>query len=159
MPTPQTWQGERLQEPLTLMGRHARLEPLVPAHAPDLYWAGQAPDIWRYVAAPQGPFASVPDAAQWVAHALADHAAGVGVPLALIVLATGSAMGRTGYFWETRWAKRPREIGGTWLCPDFWRTAASGQVLRPEPMPSARRQRDHGHVMDLTDMGERPLAV
>ena len=72
MPTPQTWKGAVIQEPLTLVGRHVRLEPLAPSHASDLYRAGHAPDIWLYLAEPRGPFASEPDAAQWIAHILAD---------------------------------------------------------------------------------------
>jgi N-acetyltransferase len=105
------------------VGHHVRLEPLAPAHAPDLYRAEHAPDIWRYLVELRGPFASVPDAAQWIARALADHAAGGQVPFAIILLATGCTIGSTSYFLEIRWANRTLEIGGTWLCPDYWRTA------------------------------------
>jgi N-acetyltransferase len=49
-------------------------------------------------------------------------AAGVRVPFAIIFLATGCTIGSTSYFFETRWANRTLEIGGTWLCPDYWRT-------------------------------------
>jgi N-acetyltransferase len=125
MPTPPTWKGAVLQEPLSLVGHHVRLEPLAPSHASDLYRAGHAPDIWRYLAEPRGPFVSVPDAALWIAHALADHEAGVRLPFASIFLATGCAIGSTSYFFETRWANRTLEIGGTWLCPDYWRTAVN----------------------------------
>jgi N-acetyltransferase len=113
MTIPQAWKGERIQEPLTLVGHHVRLEPLAPAHAPDLYRAGQAPDIWLYLAEPRGPFASVPNAVQWVAHVLEDYEAGVRVPFAIIFLATGRAIGSTSYFFETRWANCTLEIGGT----------------------------------------------
>ncbi len=65
----------------------------------------------------------MPDAAQWIARALADHAAGGQVPFAIILLATGCTIGSTSYFLEIRWANRTLEIGGTWLCPDYWRTA------------------------------------
>jgi hypothetical protein len=91
MTTPQAWKGEEIREPLTLVGRHVHLEPLVPAHAPDLYRAGQAPDIWRYLAEPRGSFASVSDAAQWVAHVLADYEAGVRVPLGVPVTSSRPA--------------------------------------------------------------------
>jgi RimJ/RimL family protein N-acetyltransferase len=70
----------------------------------------------------------VPDAAQWIACALADHAAGVRVPFAIILLATGCTIGSTSYFLEIRWANRTLEIGGTWLCPDYWRTAVNSSA-------------------------------
>lgn len=54
MITPQAWKGEAIREPLTLVGRHVRLEPLVPSHAPDRDRAGDAPDIWLYLAVPRG---------------------------------------------------------------------------------------------------------
>jgi RimJ/RimL family protein N-acetyltransferase len=125
MTTPQAWQGEGIREPLILVGRHVRLEPLAPSHAPDLYQAGHAADIWQYLATPRGPFASVSDAAQWVTSVLADYAAGVRLAFAVILVATGGAIGSTSYFFETRWANRTLEIGGTWLCPDYWRTAVN----------------------------------
>ena len=94
------------------MRHHVRLEPLAPAYAPDLYRAEHAPDIWLHLVEPRGPFAPLPDAAQWIAPALADHAAGVRAPLALTLLATGCPIGSTSYFLEIRWANRPLKIGG-----------------------------------------------
>jgi len=94
-------------------------------HATDLYHAGQAPDIWQYLSLPRGPFATVPDAAQWIHRALADHVAGVRLPFAIIFLDTGGAIGSTSYFFETRWPNRTLEIGSTWLCPDYWRTVVN----------------------------------
>jgi hypothetical protein len=102
MPTPPAWKGVGIREPITLVGRHVRLEPLAPLHAPDLYQGGHTPDIWLYLTEPRRLFASVADAAQWVAHVLTDHAAWVRVPFAVIFLATGRAIGRTSDFFETR---------------------------------------------------------
>ena len=37
--------------PVTLTGRHVRLEPLCPAHVPDLTVAAAEEEIWRYLPA------------------------------------------------------------------------------------------------------------
>jgi RimJ/RimL family protein N-acetyltransferase len=58
--TPPPWPG-----PMALEGRYARLEPLCPAHADDLFAANRADDaIWDYL--PYGPFATPGDYRAWV---------------------------------------------------------------------------------------------
>lgn len=125
MKTPAAWKGAPIGEPVHLIGRHVRLEPLTLDHASDLYRAGAAPEIWPYLVEPHGPFSSPSDAARWIEHVLEDQAAGVRLPFAIVSTAAGAAIGSTGYFLETRWANRTLEIGGTWLSRDHWRTAAN----------------------------------
>jgi len=36
-------------KPVTLTGRHVRLEPLAYSHVPDLFAGGTDPGIWQYI--------------------------------------------------------------------------------------------------------------
>jgi RimJ/RimL family protein N-acetyltransferase len=125
MPAPTTWKGAPVSDALELTGRHVRLAPLALHHAADLHNAGQRSDIWQFVADPKGPFVDPAHAERWIAHAIEERAAGVRLPFAIIHLATGRAIGSTSYYFEGRWANRTLEIGGTWLAPQHWRTAAN----------------------------------
>lgn len=125
MTTPAAWKGEPLAEPPTLLGHHVRLEPLSLDHASDLHLAGDSPEIWSYLAETRGAFTSLGDAAEWIGRVLAEHAAGVRLPFAIVSITNGAAVGSTSYFFETRWANRTLEIGGTWLSPRCWRTAVN----------------------------------
>lgn len=79
------------------------------------------------MAVENGPHPRVADAAQWVTDTLADRDIGMRLPFAIIFLAAECVIGSTGYFFESRWANRTLEIGGTWLCPDYWRTAVNAE--------------------------------
>jgi N-acetyltransferase len=125
MKAPAAWKGASIDEPVPLIGRHVRLEPLTLAHSPDLYRAGGAPEIWTHLVDPWGPFTSIADASRWVEHVLEEQTAGVRLPFAIVSAVTGAAIGSTGYFFEARWANRVLEIGGTWLSCEHWRTAAN----------------------------------
>lgn len=121
MNAPSAWKGAPV-EPATLMGQAVRLEPLSTKHAPDLYTAGQDPDIWTYLADPSEPFASEQAALTWVEHALGEERASVRIPFAIVHQTLGRAIGSTSYFYETRWANATLEIGSTWLNPSYFRT-------------------------------------
>lgn len=123
MTTSTTWKGARLAAPPTLLGKHVRLEPLALDHAGDLHLAGDATEIWSYLAESRGPFTSRDDAAAWIARVLEEQAEGFRWPFAIVSLDTGAAVGSTSYFFEKRWANRTLEVGGTWLSPRVWRTA------------------------------------
>lgn len=105
--------------PVTLTGQYVRLEPLVEAHAPDLFRAAADAEIFRYML--YGPFQSEAEVIEWIKDAHAKAAAGVEVPFATVHLASGRAIGSTRYMYIDR-RNRVLEIGSTWLARDYWRT-------------------------------------
>jgi RimJ/RimL family protein N-acetyltransferase len=106
--------------PTTLVGRHARLEPLTPAHAGDLLDIASEPEIWRYM-----PFGSLADPGSlnpWIQSLVAEREEGTGHAFAIIDTASGRAVGSSSYFdyhEKDRWL----EIGRTFLGKPYWRTA------------------------------------
>lgn len=112
--------------PVVLEGRHVRLEPLEPHHAPDLA-AAVAPEIWRYLDGP--PPLSEADVAAFIDEALAVAADGSQIPFATVHRASGRAVGST-RFMDIRPAHRALEIGWTWLGKPWQRTAANTEAKR-----------------------------
>jgi len=106
--------------PVILEGKHARLEPLAPDHAVDLYDAGSDPEIWRYL--PRDPFADAGDTRRWIAEALAAAGEGREVPFAIVARDSGRAAGSTRYL-DIRPADRALEIGWTWVGAPWQHTA------------------------------------
>lgn len=103
--------------PVTLLGRHVRLEPLRTDHAADLHEAARDPSIWTYLSR-----AAFPDTEGWIAEALAEVAAGRQIAFATIDLEAGRAVGSTRYL-DIRPTDRGIEIGSTWLETAAQRTA------------------------------------
>ncbi|MFD0277791.1 GNAT family N-acetyltransferase [Kitasatospora sp. NPDC127111] len=113
----------KLPAPVTLTGRHVRLEPLVRDHLADL-WAtvGPDPDVWRWI-----PFAAPTNEEELGAILdirLAEVAAGTAVKFAVIDLESGRAVGVTGYY-AFNAEDELVEIGGTWYARSAWRTAVN----------------------------------
>lgn len=108
--------------PLTLEGRHVRLEPLEQKHARELLDAGRDESIWSYM--PYKIGTTLEDAEDWIVKALAPVAEGREVAFAIIDLASGNAVGSTRYL-EIRPVHRSLEIGWTWLCPEVQRSAVN----------------------------------
>ncbi|MBI3241423.1 MAG: GNAT family N-acetyltransferase [Chloroflexi bacterium] len=106
-------------EPVTLMGRHVRLEPLNPSHAEDLLIAGRDPEVWTYM--PRHAFETLEDVKAWIAWSLEQAAKGTDSPFAIINLVTGKAVGST-RFMDIATADRRLEIGWTWLAREAWQT-------------------------------------
>lgn len=106
--------------PVTLLGRHVRLEPLGAGHAADLREAGSDPAIWTYLSG--SAFREVADAESYIARALDEVAAGRQIAFATIDLESGRAVGATRYL-EIRPDDRGIEIGSTWLGRAAQRTA------------------------------------
>ena len=119
--------------PVVLAGRHVRLEPLTPAHAPRLGAAG-AGDRSTF------GLTSVPDdaasAAAYIAALLADAGAGSALPFATL-LPDGEVVGATRFlgleYWPVGDPRPPgvpvvAEIGGTWLAPKVQRTAVNTEA-------------------------------
>src|SRR5258708_6067344 len=102
-------------KPVTLTGRVVRLEPLSEAHVPDLAVVGQDDSLWAYI--PYSPVHSEADM-------LAREARGTDLPLAVVLQATGRALGLTRYL-NIDPANRALEIGGSWYGRAYQRTAVN----------------------------------
>lgn len=109
-------------QPITLTGRHVRLEPLSEAHVPDLAAVGLDPEVWRYML--YGDIDSEAKMLGFVRDLLARQARGTDLPFAVIDLASGRAVGCTRYM-DIRPHDRGLEIGGTWYGAAFRRTAVN----------------------------------
>jgi N-acetyltransferase len=109
-------------EPVTLTGKHVRLEPLSESHIPGLTLAGGDSSIWRYML--YGEVTSEERMADWVRDILSRKAVGTDQPFAVIHLASGKVAGATRYM-EIRPAHRGLEIGGTWYGTEYQRTAVN----------------------------------
>jgi N-acetyltransferase len=119
--------------PITLAGKHVRLEPLSRAHVPALVAAATSGSRETY------GFTRVPateaEATAYIDEALALHAADKALPFATIDATTGRVVGSTRYLNVEFWAwpagnplQRGEdvpdvvEIGATWLAPAAQRT-------------------------------------
>ena len=111
-------------EPVTLEGKHVRLEPLSLAHHAALCEAGLDEDVWRWIAAPvRGP----EEMRGYIEMALAEQAAGTALPFATIERASGRAIGSTRYGNIDR-SNRHVEIGWTWIARPWQRTAVNTEA-------------------------------
>lgn len=106
-------------EPVTLVGKHVRLEPLKMEHSPDLLEAGKSEEVWRFLPNPQPQ--NLADMQAILKTALDFQAAGSRIPFATIDLESGRAIGTTSYL-DIQPANRGIEIGWTWLGRAYWRT-------------------------------------
>ncbi|MER5349601.1 GNAT family protein [Kitasatospora sp. NPDC002551] len=112
-----------LPVPVTLTGRHVRLEPLDRRHLSELWAAvGADPEVWRWI--PFGAPASEEELGAILDRRLAEVAAGSAVKFAVIDLASGRAVGITGYYAFDA-EDELVEIGGTWYARSVWRTAVN----------------------------------
>jgi RimJ/RimL family protein N-acetyltransferase len=110
--------------PVTLQGRHVRLEPLSLAHHADLCRVGLQDEIWRWgVEAVRTP----EEMRAYVETALAERSAGQSLPFAIVHRESGRAVGSTRYGNIAR-AHRRVEIGWTWLGIPWQRTAVNTEA-------------------------------
>jgi RimJ/RimL family protein N-acetyltransferase len=122
-----------------LTGRHVRLEPLQPRHAPGLAAAAATDtELYRLTRVPLSEEA----ARQYVAAAEAARQAGTAAPFAVVRLADESVIGSTRLFDLEQWAwpeGHPRhghdgpdtcEIGHTWLAASAIRSGANTEMKR-----------------------------
>ncbi|WP_354641724.1 GNAT family N-acetyltransferase [Kitasatospora camelliae] len=113
----------KLPAPITLTGRHVRLEPLGRAHVPDLFAAGGGDEeVWRWIPTPVPR--TVEEMAAVVDARLADTAC---EPFAVVDRASGRAIGVTCYF-DASAEDELLEIGGTWYARAVWRTAVNTEA-------------------------------
>lgn len=109
-------------QPVTLIGRGVRLEPLSEAHVPDLAAVGLDPHIWEHML--YGNIVTEAQMRSWVQDMLQRQTRGADLPFAVIYLRTGRAIGGTRYL-EIQRAHRGLEIGGTWYGPEYQGTAVN----------------------------------
>jgi RimJ/RimL family protein N-acetyltransferase len=112
-------------EPVVLVGKYVRLEPLSEAHIPGLTLAGGDPSIWRYML--YGEVTSEAKMADWVREILSRKAAGTDQPFAVVHIESGKIAGATRYM-EIRPAHCGLEIGGTWYGKEFQRTPVNTET-------------------------------
>jgi RimJ/RimL family protein N-acetyltransferase len=111
-------------EPVTLAGRHVRLEPLSRAHLDALWEAAADPDLWRHTLT---RIANREDLSAYVEAALADQARGTALPFATVDLASGRVAGST-RFANASPVDRRVEIGYTFVARPFQRTAVNTEA-------------------------------
>lgn len=107
-------------QPVTLIGRWVRLEPLRPEHAEALWPQADEPEIWRYM--PYGEVNSLDKLRTVIEDLLGRQARGTDLCFAVFDDVTGAAAGMTRYMTIDR-PNRSLEIGGTWYGKSYRRTA------------------------------------
>ncbi|MEU9008413.1 GNAT family protein [Streptomyces sp. NPDC048479] len=112
--------------PLTLTGRHVRLEPLTMEHLGDLFAAGGGDDeVWRWQGGPTPHTQDELGATLGELLEAAEH--GTYIPFAVIRRATGRAVGWT-TFMDVDAENERLEIGWTWYGRASWRTAVNTEA-------------------------------
>ncbi len=111
--------------PVTLEGRHVRLEPLTLAHVPGLAAVGCDERIWKLML--YGDIRAEADMRAWVENLLHRQQQGTDLPFAVIFRETGKVVGATRYM-DIRPVHRGLEIGGTWYAMDYQRTAVNTET-------------------------------
>ena len=111
-------------EPLTLEGRHVRLEPLSLDHHAQLCEVGLDETIWRWSPA---PVRTPEEMRTYIETALEEQARGASLPFVTIERALGQVMGSTRYGNIDR-SNRRLEIGWTWINPRWQRTSVNTEA-------------------------------
>ena len=111
-------------EPVTLEGRHVRLEPMSRAHLGGLTEVGLDGELWRWTAT---RIASPEEARAYVEAALEEQARGVSLPFVTVERGRGRVVGST-RFGNIDPANRKAEIGWTWIGRAWQRTAVNTEA-------------------------------
>ncbi|GGT47958.1 N-acetyltransferase [Streptomyces kurssanovii] len=112
--------------PVTLTGRHVRLEPLTEGHLSDLFAAGgKDEEVWRWQGGPAPQ--SEAELGDTLRELLAEAEQGRYVPFAVIHLGSGRAVGWT-TFSDVDVRDERLEIGWTWYGRAHWRTAVNSEA-------------------------------
>lgn len=106
-------------EPVTLVGKHVRLEPMTEAHIPGLTVIGVGQSFWDFML--YGNMETEADMQNWVRDIIARGEKGTDLPFVAIHLASGQVAGATRYL-NIMPKDRGLEIGGTWYGPEFQRS-------------------------------------
>jgi len=111
--------------PVTLEGRHVRLEPLADSHLPALREAARDPEIFTWWLS--RPLGEGTEMDRWMDEARRGQAAGTDVVFVTVRRADGRVVGTTRYM-DIRRTARALEIGGTWLAREAQRTAINTEA-------------------------------
>lgn len=115
--------GDGSLGPVTLAGRHIRLEPLRPEHAAGLLAAAR-PEVWAHTSA----ILDTPEAIDhYIAAALTTQEQGREYPFAVVEAENGRILGSTRYL-DVNHQHRAAEIGWTWYTPEVWGTAVNPEA-------------------------------
>lgn len=109
--------------PVTLSGRHVRLEPVGPEHLKGLLEAARDDRIWAWLPKTLQSRASM---TAFIDEAAAATRAGTEYPFAVVLRDAGRLVGST-RFMNIAPSSRGLEIGWTWYAPDTW-----GTYVNPE---------------------------
>jgi RimJ/RimL family protein N-acetyltransferase len=110
--------------PVTLEGRHVRLEPLAKAHLAGLAAVGLDEELWRWIPT---QVRTAEEMAAYIETALEEQARGVSLPFAIVEKSSGRAIGSTRYGNIDRTHHRV-EIGWTWVAAEWQRTAVNTEA-------------------------------
>jgi len=108
-----------------ITGGHIVLEPLGMRHVDDLLEAAADDSIWRWM--PVGPMRTRAEVVGWVQAALDAGARAEEVTFAIVLRASGRAVGSTRFLDITR-AHRRMEIGWTWIAREHQRTRVNTEA-------------------------------
>jgi RimJ/RimL family protein N-acetyltransferase len=110
--------------PVTLQGKHVRLDPMRREHLDGLIAAGSFEEIWTWLSVrPKGRDGF----AAWIDAALAAQLAGTELPFTTFDRATGEIVGATRYL-NISPPDRRLEIGWTWITPSRQRTVVNTEA-------------------------------
>jgi N-acetyltransferase len=131
---PVTASAQQATAPVTLVGKHVRLDPLQHHHVKGLVAAATgAGDLYRWSPVPQDE----DQARRYVETAIAARDTGTAVPFAVIRPEDGTVIGSTRFFDLNYWPGAEShdgpdtcEIGYTWLSPRAVRTGANTEMKR-----------------------------
>lgn len=105
-------------DPITLTGRHVRLEPLSVLHIPPLCEAGLFDELWEWTSS---AVHSEAEMEAYVRTALNEQSAGTALPFVMIERTGGKVVGST-RFGNIEKQNRKVEIGWTWITPEWQRS-------------------------------------
>jgi RimJ/RimL family protein N-acetyltransferase len=111
-------------QPVTLEGRHIRLEPLTLNHHDALCEIGLDDELWRWIPT---PVKSREDMLDYIRLALQWQSDGTALPFATIEQSRGRAVGSTRYMNIDK-PNRHVEIGATWIGRPWQRTAVNTEA-------------------------------
>ncbi len=111
-------------EPVTLEGRHVRLEPLSKAHLEELAQVGLDEELWRWIST---PVRTQEEMAEYIETALEEQERSTSLPFAIVEKAMGRAIGSTRYGNIDRVHHRV-EIGWTWVAREWQRTTMNTEA-------------------------------
>ncbi len=110
--------------PVVLEGKHIRLEPLRQSHAEGLLKAGQASEIWDWLAVRLNTLEA---ARKFIDAALQAENTGSEYAFAVVMKEGNRIVGSTRYM-DVQAAHLGVEVGWTWYSPDVWGTAVNPEA-------------------------------